>query len=124
MFTTMQPRPRPQGYRKTPQVRTLAPFPQRTRQRRHIRPKNKLHLQQPQLPAPVARFAKKDLQMSLTCSKCLAEIAVDVVSSRLPPWCPKCGADRSAFTAQPLSVTGAPGEAGRPESPPAVAALA
>src|SRR5262249_15583755 len=44
--------------------------------------------------------------MSLTCSKCLSQIAVDPASGRVPPWCPRCGADRSAYASQPDSVVG------------------
>jgi hypothetical protein len=56
--------------------------------------------------------------MSLTCSKCLTRISLSD-AGQPPPWCPRCGADHSAYTIQPTSVLGVLREAYTP--PPAVA---
>src|SRR5262245_10843862 len=55
--------------------------------------------------APTARREEGD-PMSLACSKCLMPVAVDPVTERVPPWCPRCGADRSTYAPRPSSVLG------------------
>ncbi len=44
--------------------------------------------------------------MSLSCSKCLTRIPIDLTTGRVPAWCPRCGADRKKFTIQAETALG------------------